>query len=106
MYIEWTDQALTKITEKMNGAKGFLVLKYDTDGCGCAIDGVTALWLVRELEGDFKLVGTNNLPIYVEKSNMHFLDEVMKIKFMPTANCFMLVSPNQTLNPRLNFYKK
>ena len=106
MYIEWTDQALTKITEKINGANGYLLLKYDTDGCGCVVDGVTALWLVQELDEDFERVETNSLPIYVEKSNMYFLDELMKIKFEPTANCFMLVSPNQTLNPRLSFYKK
>ena len=42
MYIEWTDQALTKITEKINGANGYLLLKYDTDGCGCVVDGVTS----------------------------------------------------------------
>lgn len=106
MYIEWTDQALTKIKEKINGANGYLLLKYDTDGCGCAVDGVTALWLVQELDKDFERVGTNSLPIYVETSKIHFFDELMKIKFISTANCFMLVSPNQTLNPRLSFYKK
>ena len=106
MYIEWTDQALTKITEKINSASGYLLLKYDTDGCGCVVDGVTALWLVQELDDDFVKVETNSLPIYVEKSKMYFLDDSMKIKFEPTANCFMLISPNQILNPRLSFYNK
>ncbi|MFJ8256195.1 iron-sulfur cluster biosynthesis family protein [Peribacillus asahii] len=46
MYIEWTEKALTKVTEKMNGDSGYLLLKYDTDDCGCAVNGVTALWLV------------------------------------------------------------
>ena len=106
MYIEWTDQALTKITEKINSANGYLLLKYDTEGCGCLVDGVTALWLVDELDDDFEKVETNGLTIYVEKSKMIFLDEIMKIKFESTANCFMLTSPNQILNPRLSFYNK
>ena len=106
MYIEWTEEAFEKITEKINGANGYLLLKYDTDGCGCVVDGVTALWLVQELDEDFEKVESNSLPIYVEKSKMYFLDELMKIKFEPTANCFMLVSPNQIFNPRLSFYKK
>ena len=106
MYIEWTDQALTKITEKINGADGYLLLKYDTDDCGCAVNGVTALWLIRELDDDFKKVETNGLAIYVEKSKMIYLDEKMKIDFVPSANCFMLKSPNEILNPRLNLYKK
>lgn len=106
MYIEWTNQALKKIIETINGENEYLLLKYNTDGCGCAVDGVTELWLVKELDDDFERVETNSLPIYVEKSKKVFLDELMKIKFMPKTNCFMLVSPSQILNPRLSFYKK
>ena len=76
MYIEWTDHALTKINEKINGENGYLLLKYDTEGCGCLVDGVTALWLVDELDDDFEKVETNGLTIYVEKSKMIFLDEI------------------------------
>ena len=104
MHIEWTEQALTKITEKINGTNGYLLLKYDTDGCGCAVNGVTALWLVEELDKDVEKVETNGLAVYVEKSNMIFLDEKMNIDFVPTANCFMLKSPNQILNARLSFF--
>ncbi|MFJ8256196.1 iron-sulfur cluster biosynthesis family protein [Peribacillus asahii] len=49
---------------------------------------------------------TNGPTIYVEKSKMIYLDEVMKIDFVESANCFMLKSPNEILNPRLSFYRK
>ena len=54
MYIEWTAAAVAKINEKIDVENGYLLLKYDTDGCGCAVDGVSALWLIPELEDDFK----------------------------------------------------
>lgn len=106
MYIEWTDHALMKMIEKINEAGGYLLLKYDTDDCGCAVNGVTALWLIRELDDDFEKVETNGLAIYVERSKMIYFDEMMKIDFVSSANCFILKSPNEILNPRLNLYKK
>lgn len=106
MYIEWTEKALTKVTEKINGDSGYLLLKYDTDDCGCAVNGVIALWLVQELDADFEKIDTNGPTIYVEKSKMIYLDEVMKMDFVESANCFMLKSPNGILNPRLSFYRK
>jgi len=50
MYIEWTETAAGKIAGKVQGQEGYLQLKYDTDGCGCVVSGVTALWWVNEPE--------------------------------------------------------
>jgi peptidyl-tRNA hydrolase len=50
MYIEWTETAAEKIASKVQGQEGYLQLKYDTDGCGCVVSGVTALWWVNEPE--------------------------------------------------------
>lgn len=106
MYIEWTETAAGKIAGKVQGQEGYLQLKYDTDGCGCVVSGVTALWWVNEPEEGTEKVETNGIPLYVEKSKMIFLDEVMKIDFVPEANSFQLKSPNQILNPRMSFFNK
>ncbi|MFD6441426.1 iron-sulfur cluster biosynthesis family protein [Peribacillus sp. NPDC060186] len=106
MYIEWTERAADKIASKIQGQEGFLQLKYDTDGCGCVVSGVTALWLVNELDEGNERVETNGISLYVEKSKMIFLDEVMKIDFVPEANSFQLKSPNQILNPRMSYFNK
>ncbi|MFJ7754818.1 iron-sulfur cluster biosynthesis family protein [Peribacillus muralis] len=106
MYIEWTERAAGKIADKLEGQKGHLQLKYDTDGCGCVVSGVTALWLVDEVEEGTEKVETNGIPLFVEKSKMIFLDETMKIDFVPEANSFQLKSPNQILNPRMSFFNK
>ncbi|MGE7779818.1 iron-sulfur cluster biosynthesis family protein [Peribacillus sp. NPDC097264] len=106
MYIVWTDRAAEKLSDKIQGKEGHLQLKYDTDGCGCVVSGVTALWLVDELEEDNQKVETNGVPLYVEKSKMIFLDDIMTIDFVVEANCFQLKSPNQILNPRMSYFNK
>ncbi|WP_309476849.1 iron-sulfur cluster biosynthesis family protein [Bacillus sp. ISL-34] len=106
MYIEWTETAAEKMAGKVQGQEGYLQLKYDTDGCGCVVSGVTALWWVNEPEEGTEKVETNGIPLYVEKSKMIFLDEVMKIDFVPEANSFQLKSPNQILNPRMSYFNK
>jgi uncharacterized protein YqkB len=103
MNIEWTKRAEQKISEKWDGQSGYLKLKYDTEGCGCVVSGVTALWLVNELEDGDEKIETNVIPIYVERSKMIFLEDIMKIDFVPEANSFQLKSPNGILNPRMAF---
>ncbi|WP_153122766.1 iron-sulfur cluster biosynthesis family protein [Peribacillus tepidiphilus] len=106
MEITWTEAALTKLQEKLGEKKGFLKLKYDTEDCGCVVNGITALWLVEELEEDDQKIATNAGDVYVEKSKMIFLDDIMKIDFVKEANCFQLKSPGGILNPRMSFYDK
>ena len=108
MYIEWTERAAEKIAGKLadTDGRGYMQLKYDTDGCGCVVSGVTALWLLNEPEAGSERVETNGIPLYVETSKMIFLDEEMKIDFVPEVNSFQLKSPNQMLNPRMSYFNR
>ncbi|KEZ50835.1 iron-sulfur cluster biosynthesis family protein [Metabacillus indicus] len=107
MEIKWTDRAMKKIEGSVQAHSDKQVkLKYDTDGCGCVVSGVTALWLVDEKDGDDVLIETNAYPVLVEKSKMVFLDEKMTIDFNETANSYMLTCPSQILNPRMSLTVK
>lgn len=106
MEITLTDAAARKIEEKTGQNQGFLKLKYDTEGCGCVVSGVTALWLVKELDQDDEEIQTNAGSIYVEKSKVVFLAEKLTIDFSESTNTFQLKSPNEYLNPRMSFYNK
>lgn len=97
-----TETAAAKINEKTEGQRSYLKLKYDTDGCGCAVNGVAALWLVPELDENDVAIETNYQTIYVEKAKMIFFDEQMKIDFSRTSNCFVLKSPWQILNGHMS----
>jgi uncharacterized protein YqkB len=102
MEIIITESAAEKINDKTKGLDGYLKLKYDIEGCGCAVDGVTVLWLVSELDPGDIAIETNDRTIYMEKAKTVFFDEQMKIDFSETANSFQLKSPNQILNGRMN----
>ncbi|WP_174734230.1 iron-sulfur cluster biosynthesis family protein [Mesobacillus harenae] len=106
MQITITESAVNKLEKKTAGKTGYLKLKYDTEGCGCVVSGVSALWLVNELEnGDFE-IETNFGPIYIEKSKEVFFEDQMTIDYTDSANCFQLKSPNQYINPRMSFSDK
>jgi uncharacterized protein YqkB len=96
--INITAEAAKKINERIEGQEGYLKLKYDTDGCGCAVNGVVALWFVPDLDADDIAIETNDRTVYAEKSKMVFFDEQMKIDFSSSTNCFQLKSPQQILN--------
>jgi uncharacterized protein YqkB len=106
MEITITAAAADKIAEKINGRTGFLKLKYDMEGCGCAVDGVAALWFVPEVEDTDIAIETNNQTLYVEKSKMVFFDEQMTIDFSESTQWFQLKSPQQILNGQLSLIIK
>ena len=82
--------------------KGYLKLKYDTDGCGCAVNGVIALWFVPELDTMTLLLKQMIERFMQKKRKLVFLDEQMKIDFSQTTNCFQLKSPQQILNGHMS----
>lgn len=102
MEIVITDPAAAKLKEKTTNLNGFLKLKYDTDGCGCAVNGVVALWFVPGLEDDDIAIETNAQTIYVEKAKTIFLDEKMKLDYSNTTNWFKLSSDQETLNGQMS----
>ena len=106
MKIEITEAAAEKINVRTEGRKGYLKLEYDTDGCGCAVNGVVVLWFVPELEEDDTKIETNDQPVYIEKAKAVFFDEQMKIDFSTATNCFQLKSPQQILNGHMSLIIK
>ncbi|MEH7388560.1 iron-sulfur cluster biosynthesis family protein [Bacillus sp. JJ1521] len=101
MNVTFTERAIEKLNTQIKNKDKKLKLKYETEGCGCVMSGVTALWLVDSGDEDDLTLETNYQPLLVEKSKMVFLDEKMTVDFVETANCYMLKSPNEILNPRL-----
>ncbi|MFD1777226.1 MULTISPECIES: iron-sulfur cluster biosynthesis family protein [Fredinandcohnia] len=101
MNVTFSERAIEKLNSQIKNKDNKLKLKYETEGCGCVMSGVTALWLVDSGDEDDLILETNYQPLLVEKSKMVFLDENMTVDFIETANCFMLKSPNEILNPRL-----
>lgn len=79
-----------------SGEAGYVKLIYDTDGCGCAVNGVTALWLVKE-RGSFDADLPNNasLPMLIDRHQTVFYEDHMKLDAGTVAGSFVLSSPQQ-----------
>ncbi len=106
MKLKITETASNKLSEKIAGRQGFIKLKYDIDGCGCAVNGVAALWFESATDGEEHPIATGGIPIYIEKAKEVFFAEEMTLDFKETNGCFQLKSPNEYLNPRMSFYDK
>ncbi|REJ25450.1 MAG: heme biosynthesis protein HemY [Bacillaceae bacterium] len=103
MNISFTNAAKAKLKEILEMDENrYIKLKYDTDGCGCVMSGVTVLWLVKDLDEDDMKIDTNFVPVYVERSKLVFLDDELQIDYHGQKQIFMLKSPMQIYNPRMS----
>jgi uncharacterized protein YqkB len=106
MKLKITEAAANKLNEKISGKQGYLKLKYDIDGCGCAVNGIAALWLESECHENESELSTSGIPVYIEKSKEVFFDEEMTLDYKEASGCFQLKSPNEYLNPRMSYFDK
>ncbi|MDA7027074.1 iron-sulfur cluster biosynthesis family protein [Bacillus sp. CLL-7-23] len=81
-------------------------LRYDTEGCGCAVSGVPTIWLMEELFGECELLETNGIPVYIQSSQKVFFDEMMTIDYDKKVGALMLKSPAQILSSRMSILVK
>ncbi|MFK2824282.1 iron-sulfur cluster biosynthesis family protein [Bacillus sp. B190/17] len=103
MKIYIKEQAASRLAGKLGG--GRLKLHYDTEGCGCGVNGVPVLWIVSEpADGDVE-IGTNAMPVLVEKSHIVFYADELIID-VSGAHQYRLSSPQEILNGWMNLVRK
>ena len=104
MEITWTERAIEKVNEQLEGREGYFLLKYETEGCGCVMSGVWNLFVESEVPDGVKLWETNVYPVYINPNHEVFLDELLIIDYTDGARTrtFQLKSPNQYLNPMMS----
>ncbi|WP_409251265.1 iron-sulfur cluster biosynthesis family protein [Bacillus sp. SCS-153A] len=103
MNITITEEAQEVLMRKIGDKKGFLKIKYETEGCGCVVSGVPVLEYVEQTGFDDIEFDTGFIPVLVEKSKQVFYDKELKIDFSSTSKMFQLKSPGQIINGRMNF---
>ena len=102
MEIIWTERALEKLSDQLQGRGGHFHLKYETEGCGCVMSGVWNLFVLDEVPDGMKKWETNAYPVYINENHEVFLDEKILIDYTDGAGTFQLKSPNQYLNPMMS----
>ncbi|MGM9927446.1 MAG: iron-sulfur cluster biosynthesis family protein [Bacillus sp. (in: firmicutes)] len=104
MRIEWDEMAIQQLESLKKGKAGFVKLIYDSEDCGCGDDGVSTLWYISEPEGNEIEIETNIGRMLVDKDKVVYLDDEMKIAWVPEYNCFRLTTKKGIITPFMKFY--
>ncbi|MCY8514891.1 iron-sulfur cluster biosynthesis family protein [Bacillus atrophaeus] len=107
MQIHLTDTAKQTLQQAMVANPGKKAqLRFDAQGCGCAVSGVPTIWLSEQLTGECEQLETNGVPLYIQSSQKVFFDDQMTIDYNEKANTLALKSPAQMLSPRMSILVK
>lgn len=97
MKIELTPKAESKLKDIIGNKPGRLRLIYDTEGCGCAVNGIPGLRIITGPdEEDMPLNSGTTVALYMNRRQEVFFEDSMKLDLMPDACGFRLDSPGQT----------
>lgn len=101
MRIDFSQEAKRKIEELLGqNEETMLRLDYDTDDCGCGVNGVPIIRLVRNASiGDMK-VDNDDFEVVVNEEQSIFFKENMKVELFKGA--FRLKSDEGILNPMIS----
>lgn len=74
---------------------GLYKLAYDAEGCGCAVSGVPALWLVDGTGPLDVSAESDPLPFIYEKRHELFFEDRLKLDYCHEKRMFRLTSSGQ-----------
>ena len=95
MRIDFTSAAAERLASKLGGGTGKQKLIYDTEGCGCAVNGVPAMRLIVEPEpGDAKAEG-GPFEVWYKPQQAVFFEERLTVDCREGRTGFTLKSDNQ-----------
>jgi uncharacterized protein YqkB len=97
MKLTITSLALTKINELKRHEDKYLLLRYDTKGLGCGVNGMPTFCLVSQKDEQFIEVENNAIPTIINEMQSIFFAESMKLDY--SNGTFRLSSPEGILNP-------
>jgi uncharacterized protein YqkB len=105
MQITFTEAAIQHL-EPVVSKDALLKLVFDSNGCGCAVNGVPALWVVPEADPrDLHAEASPFELVYSPKHEVFFEDH-MKIDYQPENRSYLLKSNNQIYNAGMKVIDK
>jgi len=95
--IQLTPEADLKLMEMLGNKPGAVRLIYDTEGCGCAVNGVPGLQIVDgAAEGDTAIQTDSSIPLVIHGNQEVFFEAELKLDVHAGTVNFRLTSRNQT----------
>ncbi|MBM7563397.1 iron-sulfur cluster biosynthesis family protein [Paenibacillus sacheonensis] len=106
MHFTFTPSAVEKLAEPLADASKSLKLLYDTEGCGCVMNGVPTLLMVNGPDPNDALGEGTPYSVWYEPNYEVFFEPELKIDFQAARNAFVLKSDSQIYTSNLRFIKQ
>lgn len=110
MQITFTTEALARIHQVLeaNGPEvpPRLKLAYDSEGCGCAVNGVPALWIVNDPDGDDVEASGSSYRVLFDRKHEVFFDDALTVDYNVSRRAFTLKSKQQIYNSMMRLIDK
>jgi|HigsolmetaGSP12D_1036236.scaffolds.fasta_scaffold00581_12 uncharacterized protein YqkB len=95
MKIIWTPEAAAEAKRRFGPAAVYWKLAYDTEGCGCAVNGVPALWAVDRPGPGERLAESAPYAVAYDPAHAVFFDETLTLSYDAGRRSFALASDSQ-----------
>jgi uncharacterized protein YqkB len=101
MKIECTPEAIDQLKARFGSPLPAFRFVYDTEGCGCAVNGVPALWATSScVPGDVP-AESQTLAIWHDPRHALFFEDRLRISWLPERGSFTLAGDGQIYTTRL-----
>ncbi|GAA0480035.1 hypothetical protein GCM10008986_00660 [Salinibacillus aidingensis] len=104
MELKITPSAEMVLKELNKKGDPYLLLWYDTDDCGCGVNGLPMISFVGEVNSTYQEVDSNVYPTYINRQQAVFFHPKLKLDVVNNGT-FRLSSPEGILNPFISASK-
>ena len=105
MELQMTDAAIEAINVIWHGS-GLIRLSYDTDGCGCAVNGVPSIWIIDQPSPFDEQVASNApFPVVIDHHQAIFFEEHLFLDIVGVGN-YRLSSKQQIYSTHVSCVDK
>ncbi|RAV18792.1 iron-sulfur cluster biosynthesis family protein [Paenibacillus contaminans] len=100
MQITFTEAALNETSRRLGDKPFRLKLVYDSEGCGCAVSGVPALWaespdIGQTVHPESAAAANTVFPVLFEQRHEVFFEDRLTIDYQPAKLAYQLKSDSQ-----------
>ncbi|SFJ24396.1 Uncharacterized protein YqkB [Halobacillus dabanensis] len=97
MKLRITNEAKQQLEKIQDPERPLIRLFYDTEGCGCGVNGLPTIRLEKEERDTDRTVENDDYSVIIDQQQAIFFKKEMKLDFI--KGTFRLSSPDGILNP-------
>lgn len=101
MFIQWSEEAISEVHNRFGTASQVWKLVFDSEDCGCSVNGVPTFWAINPPENGELKAGSNAFEVWYVPEHAIYFDEQLRVSYHPNNRSFQLASDGQIYTNRL-----